>query len=62
MRIALLLLAVAGLAACGAPEPEPPATELREAIEAPLDKAKDVQATQDADEAERRKALEEAGG
>lgn len=62
MRIAPLLLAAACLAACGAPEPAPPATELRETIQEPLDKAKDVQATQDADEEERRKALEEAGG
>ncbi len=62
MRIPLLLLTAACLAACGAREPPPPATELREAIEEPLDKAKDVQATQDADEAERREALEAAGG
>lgn len=62
MRIPLLLLTAACLAACGAPGPPPPATELRDAIEEPLDKAKDVQATQDADEAERREALEAAGG
>lgn len=62
MRLMIVLLAALCLASCGAPQPAPPATELREAIEEPLDQARDVQATQDADEAERREALEDAGG
>jgi hypothetical protein len=61
------------LAACSDPAPEPlpepspdpqtaDATELRDAIQAPIDKAKAVEDTQAADDAERRDALENAGG
>ena len=49
------------------PEPSPDpqtaeATELRDAIQAPIDKARAVEDTQAADEAERQDALENAGG
>ena len=52
------------------PEPSPDpqtadaaeATELRDAIQVPLDKARAVEDTQAADEAERQDALENAGG
>jgi hypothetical protein len=52
------------------PEPSPDpqtttaaeATELRDAIQAPIDKARAVEETQAADEAERQDALENAGG
>lgn len=72
-----LLAATLGvaLAACSKPEPDPAepidpqastaaaeATGLRDAINEPLDKARDVEATQAADEAERQQALEDAGG
>lgn len=72
MRIPLLLAGVIALGGCNAPTPDPDpepipepqaqATQLREAIEEPLDKAREVEATQAADEAERQKALEDAGG
>ncbi len=72
MRLPLTLLACLALAACEAPTPDPsPDTlpepeaqpmELRKAINEPLDKAKAVEATQAADEAERQKALQDAGG
>lgn len=72
MRLALTLLACVALAGCDAPTPDPapdtlPEPEagaggLRGAINQPLDKAKAVDATQAADEAERQKALEDAGG
>ncbi|HQZ31731.1 MAG TPA: hypothetical protein PLG89_07725 [Arenimonas sp.] len=70
MRLALILIACLATAACDAPTPdptpdtlpEPKATELRDAINQPLDKAKEVEATQAADEAERQKALQDAGG
>lgn len=73
MLLALALL----LAACSdpiteplpepSPDPQtgaahPQATELRDAIQEPLDKARAVEAAQAADEAERRDALENAGG
>jgi hypothetical protein len=61
--VLLLALLVSG---CGAAEPatapDGEASELRESIQAPLDKAKEVEATQAAEEAERQKALDEAGG
>jgi hypothetical protein len=52
------------------PEPSPDpqtaaaaeATELRDAIQAPIDQARAVEETQAADEAERQDALENAGG
>jgi PBP1b-binding outer membrane lipoprotein LpoB len=64
------------LAGCSAPTPDPEepidpqATaaaadaplELRAAIEEPLDKAKAVEATQAAEEAERQQTLEDTGG
>lgn len=72
MRTPLILAACLALSACDAPvpdptpdplpEPEVQATQLREAINEPLDKAKAVEATQAADEAERQKALSDAGG
>jgi PBP1b-binding outer membrane lipoprotein LpoB len=78
MRRFLALLALASLlSACGdpAPEPlpepspdpqtaaaEPQATELRDAMQAPIDKARAVEETQAADEAERQQALDDAGG
>jgi hypothetical protein len=72
MRLAPTLLACLALAACDAPtpdpnpdtlpEPEARATELRDAINEPLDKAKAVEATQSANEAERQQALRDAGG
>lgn len=72
MRLAPTLLVCLALAACDAPTPDPSpdtlpepearATELREAINEPLDKAKAVEATQAADEAERQQALKDAGG
>jgi hypothetical protein len=69
MRISLMLACVIVLSGCNAPKPdpdpdpipEPQATQLREAIQEPLDKAREVEATQAADEAERQKALEDAG-
>lgn len=72
MRTTLILAACLALAACDAPKPDPTpdtlpepearATELRDAINEPIDKAKAVEATQAADEAERQKALQDAGG
>jgi hypothetical protein len=72
MRLPLILAACLALAACDAPTPDPApdtlpepearATELRDAINEPIDKAKAVEATQAADEAERQQALQDAGG
>ncbi|MFY2763774.1 hypothetical protein [Arenimonas sp. MALMAid1274] len=74
MRLILVLAASLALAACRDPAPlpdDPPApqaaastdaTQLRDAIQEPIDKAKAVEATQAADEAERQKALQDAGG
>ena len=72
MRHFLILAACLALAACDAPTPDPTpeplpepearATGLRDAINEPLDKAKAVEATQAADEAERQQALKDAGG
>lgn len=66
MRLALALMCALLLSGCGqsepAAEPAAEASELRESMQAPLDKAKDVQAAQAAEEAERQKALEDAGG
>lgn len=63
---ALLLLASA---ACSRPEPvpandppEPQATQLRETIQAPIDRAKAVQDTVDEAADKRRAAIEAAGG
>ena len=57
------------LAGCNAPDPapdegvpDPQATELRDAIQEPLDKAKAVEATDAARAAERDAALDAAGG
>ncbi len=75
-RLPTLLAAAVLLAACSdpvqeplpEPSPDPQAaaatenTELRDAIQAPIDKARAVEDTQAADEAERRDALENAGG
>ena len=73
----LSLPALVLLAACSdpAPEPlpepspdpqtaaaEPQATELRDAMQAPIDKARAVEETRTAEEAERHDALENAGG
>ena len=69
--LALLLAACSDPAPEPLPEPspepqtaaaEPEATELRDAIQAPIDKARAVEETQAADEAERQDALENAGG
>ena len=66
-----LFAAAAGLllAGCNAPDPapdegvpDPQATELRDAIQEPLDKAKAVEATDAARAAERDAALDAAGG
>jgi len=72
MKIPLLWAGVIALAGCDAPKPDPDpgpipepeaqATQLREAIQEPLDKAREVEALQAADEAERKQALEDAGG
>jgi PBP1b-binding outer membrane lipoprotein LpoB len=72
-RLSILTACVLLLAACSdpvqeplpEPSPEPQtaeATELRDAIQAPIDKAKAVEDTQAADEAQRQDALENAGG
>ena len=73
----LALLTCAAVAACSKPQPpdkerppEPQATapaaeqhtELRDAIQAPIDKAKAVEATVDQAAEEQRKAIEAAGG
>lgn len=72
MRIALILAAALLASACDAPKPDPTPdtvpepqaanTELRDAIQAPLDKARAVEETQAAEEAKRREALKDAGG
>jgi len=72
MRIPLLLAALIVLGGCDTPKPDPnpdpipepqaQATQLRDAIQEPLDKAREVEATQAADEAERQKTLQDAGG
>ncbi|TNJ33042.1 hypothetical protein [Arenimonas terrae] len=72
-RLSILTACVLLSAACSdpvqepLPEPSPDpqtaeATELRDAIQAPIDKAKAVEDIQAADEAERQDALENAGG
>lgn len=68
--VSLLLAACSDPVQEPLPEPSPDpqtataaeATELRDAIQAPIDKARAVEDTQAADEAERRDALENAGG
>ena len=57
-----MLLPIALAAACSAPAPPPPEqhTELRRAVERPLDQAKQVEAIQQQAEADRRKQLDEA--
>ena len=72
MRHALFAAAGLLLAGCNAPDPAPDegvpdpqaaqATELRDAIQEPLDKAKAVEATDAARAAERDAALDAAGG
>ena len=72
MRLVLILASLVLATACDAPKPDPTPdtvpepqaanTELRDAIQAPLDKARAVEDTQAEDEAERQRALEEAGG
>lgn len=74
MRLALILSAALLATACDAPKPDPTPdtvpepqaqaanTELRDAIQAPLDKAREVETTQADDEARRQQALEDAGG
>lgn len=72
MRLALILASVLLATACDAPKPDPAPdtlpepqathTGLSDAIQAPLDKAREVEDTQAAQEAERQRALEEAGG
>ena len=77
-RIAGALLGALLLGGCDAPDPAPDdgvpdpqaaaaapaeeATELRDAIAEPIDKAKAVEATEEARDAERRAELEDAGG
>jgi hypothetical protein len=75
-RLPMFLAAAVLLAACSdpvqepLPEPSPDpqtagaaeATELRDAIQAPIDKARAVEDAQAADEAERQDTLENAGG
>lgn len=76
-RLPPLFALVLLLAACSdpAPEPlpepspdpqttaaEPQATELRDAMQAPIDKARAAEEAQAAQEAERQDALEDAGG
>lgn len=77
LLMSAVLAATVLLAGCDSPEPVPDdgvpdpqaqaapsqqATELRDAIREPIDKAKDVEAEEAAREAERQKALDEAGG
>ncbi len=75
MRLILPLLLLASLTACKPEPPEPPAvpeqqhpepqaTELRDAIQAPQDKARAVQDTLDAAAAQQREDIEaaESGG
>jgi hypothetical protein len=69
-RILLTTLLLALLAGCDKPPPDPEAppepqaeaTELRDAIQEPIDKAKAFEATDAEREAERQKSLEEIGG
>ena len=75
-RLPMFFAAAVLLAACSdpvqepLPEPSPDpqtagaadATELRDAIQAPIDKARAVEDAQAADEAERQDTLENAGG
>lgn len=76
MKAALPAVLCLALCACSEPPPNeetpPPApqaaapaeknTELRDAMQAPLDKARAVEAEQEQHDAERDQALEEAGG
>lgn len=74
MRLALILASLMLASGCDAPKPDPTPdsvpepqagaanTELRDAMQAPVDKAREVEEAKAADEAERRRALEEAGG
>jgi len=72
MRLPLILAGCLALAACDAPKPDPTpdtlpepevrSTQLRDAINEPINKAKAVAANQAAADAERREALEDAGG
>jgi hypothetical protein len=65
----ILCAALLALAGCNSPDPapdegvpDPQATELRDAINEPLDKAKAVEDAERDREAEREQALEDAGG
>ena len=62
----LLLVSLAGCVQSGAPpapaEPPARATELRDAVQAPLDKARAVEQTLQEDADNTRKAVEDAGG
>lgn len=74
MRLFLLVASLVLATGCDAPKPDPTPdtvpepqagaanTELRDAMKAPIDKAHEVEDTQAADEAERQRVLEEAGG
>lgn len=74
MRLALILASLLLASGCDAPKPDPTPdtvpepqageanTQLRDAMQAPVDKAREVEETQAADDAERRRVLEEAGG
>jgi hypothetical protein len=67
-RILLTTLVLVLLAGCDKPPPDPEAppdpqaTALRDTIQEPIDKAKGVEAADAQRDAERQKALEEAGG
>ncbi|MEF3082586.1 hypothetical protein V3391_10260 [Luteimonas sp. SMYT11W] len=68
-RVGIAALLLLGCAACTPPpnEPtekpaEPQATQLRDAMQKPLDDARAAQAAVDADAARQRKAIEDAGG
>jgi hypothetical protein len=73
MRIALVLAAALLASGCDAPRPDPDPdtvpepqargnTELRDAMQAPVDKARAAEDVRAAEDAARRRALEEAGG
>lgn len=68
-RVGIGALLLLGLAACTPPPDsptekptEPRATQLRDAVQKPLDSARATQATVDADAQRQRQAIEDAGG